>query len=167
MSLYADELVIGGNQGVVKMGQAKNRKAAISALKANGPKSRSIVMLGAFYKDDQDDGVSMAFNTLQDPKPGFTKFLYDNLIVVKNDMMAEVKSGEISVDWIWDQLKEAIDAFNIRAFGSAVRPQKSMREVDIAPVMDLIIVIMGNIWILTELGEIQNDDFNGMMFAYQ
>jgi hypothetical protein len=34
MSLYADELVIGGNQGVVKMGQAKNRKAEIEALKA-------------------------------------------------------------------------------------------------------------------------------------
>jgi hypothetical protein len=35
-------LVIGGNQGVVKMGQAKNRKAEIEALKAQA-KVNSII----------------------------------------------------------------------------------------------------------------------------
>ena len=153
------------------MGQAKVRKQEIAKLKANGPKTnlfdnKQIAMFGAFYHDDQDDGVSLVFSVHNDPKPGYTKFLYQNLTEVKNSMLAEVKAGVIDTEWIWDQLRYSIANYNLKAFGTAIRPGKCKVEVNVLNVMEEIIVIMGNIWVLTELGEIQNDTFNGMMFAY-
>ena len=153
------------------MGQAKVRKQEIAKLKADGSKSslfanKQIAMFGAFYRDDQDDGVSIAFSTHKDPKPGYTKFLYNALTEVKDSMLAEVKAGVIDTDWIWDQLHYSIVNYNLKAFGTSVRPGKCEIQVNVLDIMEEIIVIMGNIWVLTELGEIHNDTFNGMMFAY-
>jgi hypothetical protein len=67
-------LVIGGNQGVVKMGQAKNRKAAIAALKSNGPRK----VMGRFLVrgDIQTDGtVIFPTDTLDSAQAGFAKLV--------------------------------------------------------------------------------------------
>jgi len=148
------------------MGQAKNRKAEIMALKAAGPKLRNVVMFGAYYKDLDDDGVAIQFSSDNEAKPGLTKMLYKTLTQVKDGGLKEVHEGTWTVPGIWEQLKDSIVNFNIKNFGSEIRPQKHHYQIDVVACMPEIIVIMGNIWMLQELGEIQNDNYNGMLFGY-
>jgi hypothetical protein len=148
------------------MGQAKNRKAEIMALKATGPKFRNVIMFGAYYKDLDDDGVAIQFQEGNEAKPGLTKMLYKTLTQVKAGGLEEVRAGTWCVPEIWAQLKDSIVNFNIKCFGSAERPQQHNYTIDVIACMDEIIVIMGNIWILEQLGEIQSDNYNGMLFGY-
>ena len=152
------------------MGQAKQRKAEIDALKTQGPKARApraakLIAFGAYYRDDQDDGVSIQFSTYCDPKPGFTEFIYQQVKECTDHMLEEVQSGEITRDEIWDQLHNAIVSFNFKCFGSNQRPSHNHYKMDVIECMQEIIVIMNDIWVLQELGEIPNDEYNGMMFA--
>lgn len=152
------------------MGQARQRKAEIDQLKAQGPREknrpRHIVSFGAYYKDLDDDGVSVQFSTYQDPKPGFTKFMYELVqdCVIKD--REELAAGRLTVPEIWEQLHAAIAAFNFKNFGTSVRPSRTQYQIDLLECMHEIFVIMATIWTLTELGEIVNDNYNGMMFMY-
>lgn len=150
------------------MGQAKNRKAEILELKANTQKVKlsEVLFFGAYYKDLDDDGVAIQFSTYNEAKPGLTNMLYKNLFQVKNEGLKEVRQGTWTIPEVWAQLKDSIYNFNIKCFGSPVRPQQTDYNINLAECMPEIIVIMGNIWMLTELGEIKNDNYNGMNFAY-
>ena len=156
------------------MGQAKQRKAEILALKQQGPKKstdyftkpRKLMSFGAFFKDDCDDGVSIYFHTFKDPKPGFTKMIHEATDMCRREMIREYREGVITLKDIWDQLHACIHNFNIKCFGTSVRPQRANYNIDVIKCMEEIIVIVGNIWVLTELGQIKNDNFNGMSFAY-
>jgi len=148
------------------MGQAKQRKAEIMALKAAGIPSKGILVFGAYYKDDADDGVSVEFATFKDPKPGFTKFFYNTMKKCVDAERKEYEAGRLTKEEVWSQLKEAIVEFNIKSFGSPVRPQRHHYQIDLMKCLEEINIIMTDIWLLTEIGEIQNDNFNGMNFAY-
>lgn len=152
------------------MGQAKNRKAEIDALKATGPKvkmtAKDVMGFGAYYKDLDDDGVSIQFATYKDPKPGFTKMIYKIVRDCVDKDHEELAAGRLTVPEIWDQLHSAIAAFNFKNFGTNVRPARTDYQIDLLKCMPEIIVIMNDIWTLTELGEIQNDNYNGMNFMY-
>ena len=152
------------------MGQAKQRKAEIDALKAKGPKANTtakhIIGFGAYYKDLDDDGVSIQFATFKDPRPGFTKFMYKAVRECVDNDHKELAAGRLTVPEIWDQLHTAIAAFNFKCFGTNVRPGHTDYQIDLLKCMPEVIVIMNNIWTLTELGEIQNDNYNGMNFMY-
>ena len=150
------------------MGQAKQRKAEIMALKASGIKMTSIFGFGAYYKDDADDGVSIMINTMNEPAPGFTKTIYKSIEKCVDAELNEIANGNLSVKQVWAQLYEAIDEFNIIQFGKGVvRPTKTNYEINVKESLRPIIAIMTNIWLLTERGEITNDKYNGMEFAYQ
>ena len=152
------------------MGQAKNRKAEIHELKAAGARTKiatkELVAFGAYYKDLDDDGVSIQFTVYADPKPGFTKFMYDTVRELVEHDKQELAAGRLTVPKIWGQLHSAIAAFNFKSFGTNVRPLRSKYQIDLLKSMPEIIVIMNDIWTLTELGEIQNDTYNGMNFVY-
>jgi hypothetical protein len=148
------------------MGQAKQRKAEILALKAAGLNKKGIVIFGAYYKDDADDGVSVEFATFKDPKPGFTKFFYNTMMKCVDAERKEYEAGRLTKEEVWSQLKEAIVEFNIKCFGTPVRPQRHHYQIDLMKCLDEINIIMTDIWLLTEIGEIQNDNFNGMNFGY-
>jgi hypothetical protein len=152
------------------MGQAKQRSEEIKQLKAAGArakdKPRHIVGFGAYYKDLDDDGVSIQFATFKDPKPGFTKFMYHAVQDCVDKDREELAAGRLTVPEIWEQLHTAIVAFNFKNFGTNVRPERTDYQIDLVECMPEIIVIMNNIWTLTELGEITNDNYNGMNFMY-
>lgn len=148
------------------MGQAKNRKAEIMSLKANTIKPEEILTFGAYYKDLDDDGVAIQFGTNNEVKPGLTKMLYKTLTQVKDGGLKEVREGTWTVPEVWEQLKDSIVNFNIKCFGTEERPQQYDYQINVVECMPEIVVIMGNIWMLQELGEIQNDNYNGMLFAY-
>ena len=153
------------------MGQAKLRKQEIAQLKANSAKqTKELIGFGTFYRDDKDDGVSINFSKLNgEPIPGFTKVIYDSTVECGKHMMAEVRSGELTVQDIFAQLKEAIKHYNVICFGTEVRPQKMHHNVVLADngvinteLIKMISVIMSDIYVLTELGVIKNDNYNGL-----
>jgi hypothetical protein len=68
---------------------------------------------------------------------------------------------------IWAQLQDLIHNYNITAFGTSVRPQKHFFNIEVnAEMLKVAMLIMSNIWLLQELGEIPLDNFNGMHFIY-
>ena len=152
------------------MGQAKQRSAEINQLKAAGPQAkkvtRHILGFGAYYKDLDDDGVSIQFMTSQDPKPGFTELMYKIVQECVNRDHEELAAGRLTVPEIWEQLHTAIVAFNFKCFGTNIRPVRVNYQIDLLKCKDEIVVIMNDIWTLTELGEIKNDNYNGMNFMY-
>lgn len=156
------------------MGQAKQRKAEIMELKAQGPKQKDIfsrpkkvVSFSAYYKDLDDDGVSIQFSTLRDPSPGFTEFMHTNMAETKDDLIKDVRSGILTTAEIHEQLKQAIKSFNYKNFGTYKRPAGQTKfKIDVFKCMQEIVVIMSDVWALTELGVIKNDNYNGMHFGY-
>jgi hypothetical protein len=148
------------------MGQAKQRKSEIQQLKANSAKqTKQLINFGTFYRDDKDDGVSINFNTLyNEPKPGFTKVVYDNVTQCGDAMIKAVKEGDDSAESILQQLKMMIKQFNIIVFGSEVRPKMSSYQIDFSnrELIKVMMVIMSDIYVLTELGVIPNDNYNGL-----
>lgn len=154
------------------MGQAKQRQAEIQELKARNPRvrqqrtQRTLVGFGAYYRDDQDDGISIQFSTFQDPAPGLTAHIYKAVKMATDEGLREYHRGKITIPEIWEQLQAAITAFNFKCFGSNQRPQRSAYKIDVIGCMSEIVVIMNDIWMLQLLGEITDDKFNGMTFAY-
>ena len=148
------------------MGQAKQRKAEIAQLKAKSAKqTKELINFGTYYRDNEDDGVSINFNTLTgEPIPGFTKVVYDNVTQCGDLMIADIKNGKDSVQAIFQQLKLAIKDFNVIVFGSEIRPKMSAYNVDLSnrELIQVMMVIMSDIYVLTELGHIKNDNYNGL-----
>ena len=129
--------------------------------------SSQIIQFGAYYHDKDDDGVSICFSKMSDPKPGFTEFLYNQMLECKNEALKEIRNGSLTTAEVWDQLRHAIRWFNYKNFGTDQRPSgRNIYQTDVIKCMNEIVVIVSDIWTLTELGEIQNDNYNGMMFTY-
>ena len=148
------------------MGQAKQRKAEIAQLKAKSAKQTTeLINFGTYYRDNEDDGVSINFSTLTgEPIPGFTKVVYDNVTQCGDLMIADVKNGKDTVESIFEQLKLAIKNFNVIVFGSEVRPEMSAYKIDLSnkELVKVMMIIMSDIYVLTELGHIKNDNYNGL-----
>lgn len=162
------------------MGAAKNRKAEIAQLKANGPKVQKCLSFGAFYKDDEDCGWSFNFDREELGNNSF-QFCYDQHIKLVKAELAQLRSGnfdyfdgsvneEDAIESLWKQTKDVIHDFNIYAFGTPVRPDRSTGlKVNLSnrDIIRAVTMLMGNIALLTELGEIKNDEYNGMLFMYE
>ena len=141
--------------------ESSNKKA-----KFNLPKK--LVMFGAYYKDDCDDGWSFSMLSIDEPVKGFTQVLHDCIHKAGNHLVKEVESGEIDVNWIKGQMQYYIEQFNIKAFGSRVRPLRSEYQMNLMDpdIMESILVIAGDIYALTILGVIPDNNYNGMNYAY-
>lgn len=162
------------------MGAAKNRKAEIAQLKANGrTKVQKCLSFGAFYKDDEDCGWSLNFNREELGERNF-QFMYDQHVKLVEAELAQLHIGNFdyfdavdkasAIDSLWEQTKNVIHNFNLDAFGTPVRPNRSTGlKVDLnnRDILREITILMGNIALLTDLGEIKNDEYNGMLFMYE
>jgi hypothetical protein len=157
------------------MGQAKQRKAEILKLKIQ-PK---LLGFGAFYKDNQDEGVSIMWNGLAQPEvKDLLKTLYPATEHCFEAELKEIQTGnfqyfngatskEEAIANIWAQLQDLIHDYNVTAFGTSIRPQKHFFNIEVnAEMLKIAMPIMSNIWLLQELGEIPLDNFNGMHFIY-
>ena len=156
------------------MGQAKARKQEILQLKANSAKdAKKLINFGTYYRDDQDDGVSISFGIYNEPLPGFTQTMYENVTLCGNHMITDIRNGKDTVESIFSQLITAIKDFNIEVFGSEVRPRNKTYEINLVKdcepntnLIALMSVIMSDIYVLTELGYIKNDNYNGLHFVH-
>lgn len=160
-------------QGVIEMGQARNRKAEIAALKAKGPKYKECVMFGCFYKAKADDGINLVFNKNNELKPGFTTRFHNLTVKAVASELADHSSGKtkINVQEVRDQLHSAIHNYNLLCFNQTTQPTRGYKTIEIKPhevkeFAELITVIATDIMLLTELGEIVEDDDNGIMVGY-
>jgi hypothetical protein len=164
------------------MGQAKQRQSEIIALKAKGAKIKALPIriegFGAYYKDLDDDGVSVMLSRTMGVPQDFLDLMYSTVkecVDVELDELAKgnyayfngAATREDAIKHIWNQLKICIHNYNIAVFGTSVRPlkHKYMTEVN-KDFLETAFPIMGNIWMLDKLGEIPNDNYNGMTFAY-
>ena len=167
------------------MGQAKQRKAEIIMLKAQNPKvpkqsalPTKLVGFGAYYKDLDDDGVSIHLSPVFGIPRDFVSLMYEQVkkcvdaegaLLAKGDYayFNGATNREEAIADVWAQLKACIHNFNITVFKTSVRPKMSKHQCRIdEDFITYAMPIMCNIWHLQNLGEIPNDNYNGMTFAY-
>lgn len=136
-----------------------------------------IEQFGFYYKDNKEDGFSFNFGELYGMDRKEIDFLYQSYKDCTKAGLAELKKANHgcfntatraeAIQLIKDDLAQAIESFNKLAFGSAKRPMNV--DYHIVPKGDLteaLLVCCSNIWMLTELGEIKNDNYNGLNFMY-
>lgn len=152
------------------MGQAKARKEEINAIKANGF-TRTLEAVGAFYKDDTTDGFAIV---VERKLFGATALqaIADGVTECATSELAEFNSGNYqyfdavdrtsAIANITVQLKEAADIFN-KANGID-RTYKHIKQLTNVQNVSEMIVAMSNIQLLEQIGEIQPDNFNGMLY---
>lgn len=167
------------------MGQAKQRKEEIIMLKAQNPKvpkkpalPTKLVGFGAYYKDLDDDGVSIHLSPTFGIPKDFVSLIYTKVSECVKIEEAELAKGnydyfngatnrEEAIANVWGQLKECIHNFNIEVFKTSVRPKMSKYQARITEdFITYAMPIMTNIWHLQNWGEIPNDNYNGMTFTY-
>jgi hypothetical protein len=167
------------------LGQARQRKEEIMMLKEQNPKvskkpliPTKIVGFGAYYKDLDDDGVSIHLSPAFGIPQGFVSLMYEKVKECVELEGAEMSKGNYeyyhgaknrseAIASIWEQLHFCIKEFNLVVFKSSVRPKKSTHQCRIdEDFLTYAMPIMTNIWHLQNLGEIPNDNYNGMTFAY-
>ena len=137
---------------------------------------------GFFFKAMDDDGFNFAFHSKNETIPGFMEQFINIVSEAKDRTLSEIKAGRLTVQEVMDQLTGnathygAIRSYNIAAFGTEIRPDEhdgSTSQIvfkkDGVVNHDLVMaltVICDDIWALTELGVIKQDEYNGTMFMY-
>jgi hypothetical protein len=132
----------------------------------NGPTT-----YGAFYKDNTNEGFALTLNAIVGSEEGKsnTKSIIDSLIKCStnmyNDYQKMTKEEKVQeVYECWGLLEQEIKKFNKIAFPNGIRLGKT---IDITSELAGIgSVVSTTIDFLTQIGEIKNDNFNGMSFGY-
>ena len=123
-----------------------------------------LIGISAYYKDDKDNGVSVQFDKKMLGKQ-FDSF-YQSAKELTEETLRAININEVTVQDIQSQLKSLIEDFNVLVFNSSVRPAKSLTNTRITnKVLQTMLLILTDIWALTKLGIIKNDNYNGMQFA--
>ena len=138
-----------------------------------GSKSYTV---GFFYKATEDDGVNLVLTSEDEVKKGFTERFARQVTDCSKQTLAEIKAGRLTVQDCWDQLlgndeyTGAIEMYNLAAFGTVKQPPQGYYKVDFVKdgkvnedLFNAMIMIADNILTLTTLGEIKNDDDNGLL----
>lgn len=169
-----------GQKARNKMGQAKIRKQEISELKAKGPKPKpfrmptTIKAFGAYYHDDQLDGIGVYLSEDFEPAKGWTNITFHTLkdLVVleatKYFQMDEANQAKYR-EFAWDSLHDAIRDYNQEVFGSDTRVVDSETKTTVLTdsLIETFVSVITNIWILELLKEIPNDDYNGTILEFK
>ena len=107
-----------------------------------------LIHFGAYYEDDKDQGWSIIFTPDTETKTGWIKFLSECIEGAGREILKEVKVGTWDIKGIKEQLGAAINSFNIKNFGSEVRPLRSQVTYDIQASIPEIVCIMSDIFAL-------------------
>ena len=165
------------------MGQAKQRRVEIDALKATGPKFKSanLYMCGWFYKACQPEGLNLVFTKDNEPAPGFMKTILDSVDECSRHSKSKLLSGDFeefgntktyddAVAWLKDHTEQGIQQYNLMMYGTPTQPEFTgfvrKTEVDMEDLVKFAICLGDNITTLKDLGEIPNDNENGTHYAY-
>jgi len=120
---------------------------------------------GAFYKDNQDDGFAFTVDSQKGPQNEMLISLlldtHDKMMEDFNKMSEDLKEAEIVQQW-------GIMRANKDIFNKIVFPQGRKGFVKHIPSEAIEPAIMAGsaIHFLTSVGEIDNDNYNGMHFMY-
>ena len=120
---------------------------------------------GAFYKDDQEDGFAFTVDTQKGPQNqqliSMLLDTHDKMINDYNKMSDDVKEAEIVQQW--EIMRANKDKFNKMVF-----PEGRKGFVKDIPVEAIEPALLAGtaIHFLTTVGEIDNDNYNGMHFMY-
>lgn len=153
------------------MGQAKIRSAEIAALKAAGPKPRTsrakkhVTAFGAYYHDDQPDGIGIFLSEESEPAPGWTHLTFMTLVNLVNEEMKSTTDANRAerIALAWTNLRENIRQYNLIVFGTPERQTVTQPlETQLSDeLIEVFVFAITNIWYLEKQGEIVNDDYNG------
>jgi len=157
------------------MGQAKLRSKEIEELKARGPrvklKPQSVEGFGAYYHDDQPDGIGIFLSQDCEPTPGWTDITFNTLrmLVAKELRETTAEMRQERIDYAWSDLKQNIVRYNNIVFGT------DERQMDATPhltelsdeLIEVFVSVITNIWLLERLEQIRNDDYNGAIVYYK
>lgn len=162
------------------MGQAKIRSAEIKHLKEMGPKPKpvripkNIVSFGAYYHDDQEDGIGVFLSESFEPAPGWTNITFHtlkDLVVLEMTKYVQMtpEQQQETRAFTWEVLHKAIREYNLEVFGTETRildsETKSTALTD--SLIHTFVNVITNIWLLELMGEIVNDDHNGTIIEFK
>jgi len=156
------------------MGQAKIRSAEIAELKARGPRprpqkpsQRHVTAFGAYYHDNLLDGVGIYLSDSFEPSPGWTNLTFHTLAQLVREEVASTTDANRAerIELAWTNLRENITSYNQQVFGSPGRRlDVPVMETELTDsLIETFIYTITNIWYLEQMGEIVNDDYNGMV----
>lgn len=162
------------------MGQAKIRSAEIQELKAAGPRvkpikiPKHIVSFGAYYHDDQEDGIGVFLSESFEPAKGWTNLTFHtlkDLVVLEMTKYTQMTVAEQADNrqFIWETLRSSIRDYNQEVFGSDTRDLNS-QGLSVAlsdSLIKIFVNVITNIWLLELLGEITNNDNNGVIIEFK
>lgn len=161
------------------MGQAKIRSNEIKELKAKGPRIKQVSIpdtvhaFGAYYHDDQLDGVGVYLSSEWEPSPGWTNITFQTIkrlvmLEVQKHLALPPEQKAISIEAVWDNLRASIKDYNLQIFGQETRDENStQKSAELTTELITVFVhIISNIWLLELLGEITNDDANGVVIEF-
>lgn len=136
-------------------------------------------LIGFYYKSKDDDGFGISVSDLN---PEIFEFFVDvfNLIQMEWERQkTEMESGkfyglykellEKTIDFERNSLNEEISNwYKLNGFTNGIQPLgNTYVNWEISPrTQPTLIKILRSIYILTEVGEIKNDNYNGLNFMY-
>jgi hypothetical protein len=161
------------------MGQAKIRTREIEELKAKGPRLKQVSIpdtvhaFGAYYHDSQLDGVGVYLSSDWEPSPGWTNITFQTIkrlvmLEVQKHLALPLEQRAVSIEAVWDNLQTSIKDYNRQIFGQDTRDENSTQQSAelTTELITVFVHIISNIWLLELLGEITNDDDNGVVIEF-
>lgn len=145
-----------------------SKKPQAQLVSKNGP-----ISYGAYYKDNTDEGFVFTIDCIQGTpeQKQINKKVINMMIGTVTNMLRDYrkypeKTKKLMVDDQWNLLHESIEEFNKLAFPNGKRGRLGVK-VDITPeLMKPGFMASTAIDFLTNVGEIKNDNYNGMAFHY-
>jgi len=160
------------------MGQARLRSKEIAELKAQGAKPKTVIVrtnpdehhvtaFGAYYHDNEYDGIGIYLNESFEPSPGWTNLTFHTLKdLVREEVLSTTPGNKTErIELAWTNLRENIKQYNQLIFKTPFRQMTgSPMEADLTDdLIEIFIYAITNIWYLQQMGEIPDDDYNGMV----
>jgi len=135
-----------------------NRHDRRKAAKLKG--KPTLISIAAFYKAMADDGFNFGVTKSETD----INFLHTKIEELQKHMDADT---EFTSDMVKDQLHELIRDYNMKAFGTTVRPMGQTKGIELTgELMSTVLLIMANIRYLERHGVIVGDEWNGMHYGY-
>jgi hypothetical protein len=125
------------------------------------PSSNNIVEFGAFYDDDCDHGFSLTFTDEQFSRKWITGYVNAHTDDVKKTLNTLTNKNK-DIANLWSILHSTIKQYNVKVWGTEKRQMFKQFELDYMACCDEITTIFTVIAVLQALGQIKEDDMNGM-----
>ena len=144
----------------------KYKKCCMTSTVSSNQTNQYINTFGAYYKDDTLDGFAFFVMGYEQ-----SKLFSDAIFKMTEVELEDLKKSGKKFDAVecFKHLEDSIKYWNVHTLGSARRKERhSIADVNFNDenVLKATMCIIQDIHILTELGYIKNDNYNGMVYGY-